>query len=104
MTMRSILLGASNGFNAVCGVSVAAEPVEDDDQVLFDTTGVVVKGFRAGFGCAVFVEFRGKRLRLDLGSDADTLQHCPRAAGVKPAQLDAVAVSHNHFGHRAGLS
>jgi metal-dependent hydrolase (beta-lactamase superfamily II) len=101
MTMRSILLTAGIAFNAVCSVSLAAEPVENYYQVVFDTTGgVAKKGFRTGFGYSLFVQFEGKRLLFDLGADADTLLHNLRAAGIDPAKLDAIAISHNHFDHR----
>lgn len=73
-------------------------------QVLFDVTASVEPGYRTGFGYAVFVQFEGKRLLFDTGADAATLAHNLEQAGIDPATLDAVAVSHNHFDHMGGLA
>lgn len=73
-------------------------------QVLFDTTFSKEKDFRTGFGYSVFVQYEGKRLLFDLGADAATLEHNIKTAGIDPATLDAVAVSHNHFDHMSGLT
>ncbi len=87
--------------------AVAQGPIERSQnyfQVLFDVTQSLESGFRPGFGYSVFVQCEGKRLRFDLGADAGTLEHNMKAAGIDPATLDAVAISHNHPDHSAGLS
>jgi len=87
--------------------AVAQAPVERSQnyfQILFDMTHSGEQGFRPGFGYSVFVQYEGKRLLFDLGADAGILEQNMKAAGIDPATLDAVAISHNHPDHSAGLS
>lgn len=73
-------------------------------QVLYDTTEPVSAAYRTDMGYAVFVSYDGVRLLLDTGADPAILQNNLHAAGVTPADLDLVAISHSHFDHAGGLS
>ena len=104
MFLRSTIAAAVVIVVALSPARSIADTPKHYYQVVFDTTGSVEKGFKTGFGYAVYVQFEGKRLLFDLGANADTLQHNLKTAGIDLTKLDAVAISHNHFDHMTGIS
>lgn len=102
---------ARHAFSAatvlVSCIAATSPPVAQADgyfQVLYDTTEPASVEYRADMGYAVFVNYDGVRLLLDTGADPAILQNNLQAAGVEPAALDLVAISHSHFDHAGGLS
>jgi len=73
-------------------------------QVLYDTSTPVNERFQADFGYAVYLEFQGKKVLLDTGTDAKVLAKNIAAAGVDLSRLDAVVMTHDHHDHTGGLT
>ena len=59
--------------------------------------------FLTAWGLACLVELDGARILFDTGGDGPTLAHNMDAAGIDPAGLDAVVLSHIHGDHTGGL-
>jgi 7,8-dihydropterin-6-yl-methyl-4-(beta-D-ribofuranosyl)aminobenzene 5'-phosphate synthase len=95
----SILLSAW-----IFAVAPAKEQVDGFFQVLYDTTAPVSAAYQTDMGYAVFVSFDGINLLLDTGADPSILRANMDAAGIDPADLDVVAISHGHFDHAGGLA
>ena len=72
-------------------------------QVLYDTTTPVVAEYQTDMGYAVFVNYDGVRMLLDTGADPAILRNNMQVAGIDPASLDLVAISHSHYDHAGGL-
>ena len=54
-------------------------------------------------GLAFLIESDGQRVLFDTGQSGTVLQHNLQLLEVKPAQFDAVAISHGHYDHTGGL-
>lgn len=109
--MLGVDMRARHTFSAVtlviwciAATSPAAARADGYFQVLYDTTDAVSAAYRADMGYAVYVHYDGVRLLLDTGADAAILRNNLQAAGVEPAALDLVAISHGHYDHAGGLS
>jgi 7,8-dihydropterin-6-yl-methyl-4-(beta-D-ribofuranosyl)aminobenzene 5'-phosphate synthase len=55
-------------------------------------------------GVCFLIETADGRLLFDTGQSGTVLLHNLREAGVDPAQVDALAVSHAHYDHTGGLA
>ena len=60
--------------------------------------------FKTGFGFSCIVKLKNKTILFDTGGDSPTLLSNMETAGIKPAQIDIVFLSHSHFDHTGGLS
>ncbi len=70
-------------------------------KILYDNRAL--EGFRADWGFACLVEAEEVVL-FDTGADGSVLQHNMAQAGVDPAAIDIVVISHDHWDHAGGLS
>ncbi|MEO2241125.1 MAG: MBL fold metallo-hydrolase [Euryarchaeota archaeon] len=60
-------------------------------------------GFRATWGFSCLVELEDRRLLVDAGGRDRVLLHNLRRAGVRPRDLEAVIVTHDHEDHVGAL-
>lgn len=65
----------------------------------FGKPGAMTKDF--GFSC--IIEYQGKVILFDAGSNADIFKHNCQAAGVDLKRVDIAIVSHAHFDHLNGI-
>jgi 7,8-dihydropterin-6-yl-methyl-4-(beta-D-ribofuranosyl)aminobenzene 5'-phosphate synthase len=54
-------------------------------------------------GLSFLIETEGKRLLFDTGQSGTVLLHNLQVAGIDPASISAVALSHAHYDHTGGL-
>ena len=72
-------------------------------SIIYDNTAFR-KDLRAGWGFAVLLEAKGKRILFDTGGRGSVLLSNMSKLGIAPKQIDDVFISHAHFDHIGGLS
>src|SRR5215212_1953152 len=70
--------------------------------ILFDAFGKP-SDLRRGWGYSSLVEYGGRRILFDAGSNAAGFEHNVKLLGVDLKNLDFVVLSHRHNDHTAGL-
>jgi len=71
--------------------------------VLFDNT-VADPRLRAAWGFAALIEHRGHTVLFDTGGDAGVFGPNLDSLGIDPRHIEAIAISHAHDDHIAGLA
>ena len=56
-----------------------------------------------GWGFSSLIEYHGKRILFDAGSNADVFQRNVTRLGIDLKNIDFVIVSHAHFDHLNGI-
>ena len=84
--------------------SVSATDGQNYFQVLYDTSQPISSAYQTDLGYAVYIAYDGVKMLMDTGDKAEILENNLRAAGIDVADLDLIAVSHNHHDHAGGLS
>ena len=59
---------------------------------------------KRGWGYSALIEYGGKRVLFDTGSDKDDFAHNVKTLGVDLTRLDFVVLSHRHGDHTSGLN
>lgn len=71
-------------------------------RILYDNTSAQ-KDMQADWGFAALVTFGAHRVLFDTGAEADLFMENLKKAGVDPASIEHVVISHAHADHTAGL-
>jgi 7,8-dihydropterin-6-yl-methyl-4-(beta-D-ribofuranosyl)aminobenzene 5'-phosphate synthase len=71
--------------------------------ILYDAFGKP-STLKRGWGYSALVEYGGKRVLFDTGSDKDDFAHNAKTLGVDLTRLDFVVLSHRHGDHTSGLN
>ena len=91
------------------GTAVAEEPGgtfhEEAGRIvnLYDAFGHGTAGTTQDFGFSAYVEYRGKRILFDAGTNADILRTNAEALGIDLASIDFAVASHSHADHISGF-
>jgi 7,8-dihydropterin-6-yl-methyl-4-(beta-D-ribofuranosyl)aminobenzene 5'-phosphate synthase len=85
----------------IAGLAAAQEPARV--TILYDAFGKP-SDLKRGWGYSAFLEYGGKRVLFDTGSDRDDFAYNARALGVDLTKLDFVVLTHRHGDHTSGLS
>ena len=70
---------------------------------LVDNAAQQASPFWGEHGFSALIETEEGRLLFDTGQSGTVLLHNLRAVGLAPSQVDALALSHAHYDHSAGL-
>lgn len=70
--------------------------------ILFDAFGRS-SDLRRGWGYSSLIEYGGRRILFDTGSNGVNFEHNVKTLGVDLKKLDFVVISHRHNDHTAGL-
>ncbi len=81
--------------------SQAAKP-ELEIRILFDNTAAS-KDFTRSWGFSALIDFRGKRILFDSGSDPILLLEHMDKMKIDPKSIDEAIISHHHGDHRRGI-
>ena len=87
-----------------CHGSASAQPAAPARvTILFDAFGRP-SDLRRGWGYSALVEYGGRRILFDTGSNAANFEHNVKTLGVDLTKLDFALLSHRHNDHTAGLN
>jgi 7,8-dihydropterin-6-yl-methyl-4-(beta-D-ribofuranosyl)aminobenzene 5'-phosphate synthase len=81
----------------------AAEVAPPRITTLYDAFGKTTK-MQKDWGFSAFIEYRGKRILLDTGNNAEIFANNVKAKGIDLTRLDFVVITHRHGDHTSGLS
>jgi 7,8-dihydropterin-6-yl-methyl-4-(beta-D-ribofuranosyl)aminobenzene 5'-phosphate synthase len=70
---------------------------------LYDAFGVASEGLTKDFGFSALVEYRGKTVLFDAGTDARIFERNLQRMKVDARKIDVVVISHGHYDHIGGL-
>ncbi len=71
-------------------------------SIIYDNT-TPEKGFEAEWGFSSVIEGCGKTILFDTGGKGEVFMENLAAAGIVPADIDIVVISHKHWDHIGGL-
>src|SRR5215218_2124191 len=104
ITRRHVLAGAAVASVAPLLISTAwAQAPADRITILFDAFGKP-SDLKRGWGYSSLVEYGGRRVLFDTGSNGTDFEHNVRSLGADLKTLDFVVISHRHNDHTAGLN
>jgi 7,8-dihydropterin-6-yl-methyl-4-(beta-D-ribofuranosyl)aminobenzene 5'-phosphate synthase len=70
---------------------------------LYDAFGKNYKGLTKDFGFSAIINYKGKIILFDSGSNADIFKQNVNALGIDLKQVDIAIASHSHFDHISGF-
>ena len=70
---------------------------------VYDAFGKENKGFKQDFGFSTVVEYKGKTILFDSGTDARVFESNLRALKIDLRKIDVAIVSHGHYDHTGGF-
>lgn len=85
--------------------SVFAQKPADEGTItnLYDAFGKERAGLVMDFGFSCIINYKGKTILFDSGSNADTFEQNVRTLGVDLSKVDIAIASHSHFDHINGF-
>jgi 7,8-dihydropterin-6-yl-methyl-4-(beta-D-ribofuranosyl)aminobenzene 5'-phosphate synthase len=103
ITRRHVLAGvAATATAPLLGEPVFAQTAAARVTILFDAFGKP-SDLKRGWGYSSLVEYGGRRILFDTGSNAAGFEHNVKSLEVDLKNLDFVVISHRHNDHTAGL-
>lgn len=69
----------------------------------YDAFGKDIKGLKRDFGFSAVVEYRGKTILFDAGTDARVFESNLKALKIDLRKVDIAIVSHGHYDHTGGF-
>jgi 7,8-dihydropterin-6-yl-methyl-4-(beta-D-ribofuranosyl)aminobenzene 5'-phosphate synthase len=88
--------------NSFCQQKTNEATTPNSATILFDAFSKDTSLIK-GWGFSTLIEYNGKRILFDAGSNADTFKENILRLGVDLKKLDFVVVSHTHYDHLNGI-
>lgn len=70
---------------------------------LYDAFGTESAVLKQDFGFSCLVNFKGKTILFDAGTNSETFQQNLKALKIDPKAIDIAILSHGHYDHMGGL-
>lgn len=70
---------------------------------LYDAFGVEKAELKQDFGFSCLIEYKGKTILFDAGTNAETFQQNLKILDIDPKTIDIAILSHGHYDHMGGL-
>jgi 7,8-dihydropterin-6-yl-methyl-4-(beta-D-ribofuranosyl)aminobenzene 5'-phosphate synthase len=70
---------------------------------LYDAFGADNAGLKQDFGFSCLIEYKGKTILFDAGTNTAIFQQHLKTLNIDPKTIDIVIVSHGHYDHLGGL-
>lgn len=87
----------------LCPFASHSEPVGNRITNLYDAFGKDIPGLTQDFGFSALIEWEGKKILFDAGSDAEIQKQNAKTLGVDLSDVDLAVASHSHFDHINGF-
>src|SRR5918997_1187480 len=69
----------------------------------YDAFGKNIKGLKLDFGFSTVIEYKGKTILFDAGTDARVFESNLKALKIDLRRVDIAIVSHGHYDHTGGF-
>src|SRR5262245_5193351 len=102
ITRRHVLGSSAAAFVTTAIRGESAQQQSARVTILFDAFGRP-SDLRRGWGYSSFIEYGGKRILFDTGSNGANFEHNVKSLRIDLKNLDFVVISHRHNDHTAGL-
>ncbi|MEK6234550.1 MAG: MBL fold metallo-hydrolase [Planctomycetales bacterium] len=99
--MRSTVFTYASFLLLSAGIATAAEP-ELEIRILFDNT-TAREDLRESWGFSALIDFRGRRVLFDAGSDPILLLKHLDKLNIDPKSIEHAVISHQHGDHLRGV-
>jgi 7,8-dihydropterin-6-yl-methyl-4-(beta-D-ribofuranosyl)aminobenzene 5'-phosphate synthase len=102
---RTIIWAMLVGF-AVFAPAIAQTKQAVSDVVMtsvYDAFGKEIKGLRQDFGFSCLVQYKGKTILFDAGTDARVFESNLKTQKIDLRKVDIAIVSHGHYDHIGGF-
>jgi 7,8-dihydropterin-6-yl-methyl-4-(beta-D-ribofuranosyl)aminobenzene 5'-phosphate synthase len=88
-------------FTAVAQPNTAATTIKLTN--LYDAFGAEKAGLKQDFGFSCLIEYKGKTILFDAGTNTEIFQQHLKTLKIDPKTIDIVILSHGHYDHMGGL-
>ena len=102
ITRRHLLAGSATLVAPIAVSTAMAQTQAARVTILFDAFGRP-SDLKRGWGYSSLIEYGGRRILFDTGSNGANFEHNVKSLGIDLKQLDFVVISHRHNDHTAGL-
>jgi len=102
----SVLIVFTAMFNGLVCLNVTAQSsVASQVKLtnLYDAFGKEIKGVKQDFGVSTVIEYNGKTILFDSGTDAKVFESNLRSLKIDLRKVDIAIVSHGHYDHIGGM-
>lgn len=97
----SIVVGLTNVFSGAAQTRKAAPGVTLTN--VYDAFGFERRGLTQHFGFSTVIEYKGKNILFDAGTDARLFESNLKSLKIDLRKIDIAVVSHGHYDHTGGF-
>jgi len=100
-----VALGAIAGCGVNCPIPAQTKPASSDVVMTnaYDAFGLESEGLTHDFGFSTVVQYKGKTILFDAGTDAEIFRRNLKSLRIDPKKIDVAILSHGHYDHIGGF-